>query len=80
MQDTRISTDEAAVLKGMILEAAALEEQTRIDLIASPVADVVNCRVEVQSSFARKALVDRYHGVAIGGSVYFILPWHEAND
>ena len=80
MQDTRISVDEAAVLKGMILEAAALEEQTRIDLIASPVADVVNCRVEVRSPFARKALVDRYQGVAVGGSVYFSIPWHEAED
>ena len=80
MRDTPISADDAALLKGRILATAAVAEKCRIDLIASPVADVVNCRVEVRTSEARKALIDHYHGVAIGDSIYFTIPWRKVRN
>ena len=60
------------ILKTLILEFYELsDELPTIELVANPVTEVVNCRVEVKSFDTRKALMDRYMGTSVGKCVYF---------
>jgi hypothetical protein len=79
MVDKQISQQEAERLKAMILSfVEGASEPPALDMIASVVSGVVNCRVEVGSAPTRKALAERYTGVTVGKSVYFSLPWQRS--
>lgn len=69
-----ITSDEAEALKQQVLKAIGLPFDTKIDLVPSALADLVNCRVETGSSAVRQGLTERFDGYSVGDSVYFCVP------
>lgn len=74
MYDVTVTPYEAAALRCQILQYNDLSAEPIIDLVPSPVYDVVNCRVQTKSARTRSALVFHFHGIAVGESVYFTIP------
>jgi hypothetical protein len=58
-------------LKASILQSAGLAADTHFKLIPDPANQQIVCRVEVLDFVTRKQLIERFGGIAIGGTVYF---------
>jgi hypothetical protein len=74
MHSAPLAPREAEALKQQILQYNELSTEIIIELVPSPVYDVLNCRVQTKSTRTRRALVDHFHGISVGESVYFTVP------
>lgn len=74
MRDWNPGCQQMEALELYILQFLEVPPQPIIQLVPSPVYDVVNCRVQTNSRKALNTLSSYFHGIRVGESVYFSIP------
>ena len=74
MHQGPLTPKEKKALKARILRFKDPSTEAIVDLIPSPVEEVVNCRVQTTSLHLVKALMEHYSAIYAGKSLYFCMP------